>query len=604
MELMQGSEARCGCVRRIRMRLLILILIAAASIFSTRTLLAMDGDLVWATQAGGSDHDFGNDNAVLSDGSTLVTGQFRATATFGAGEVNETTLVSADSLDIYVAKYNPDGTLAWAKRAGGTGSDEGNGIATLSDDSAIAVGRFQGTATFDGTTLTSTGSYDIFVAKYNADGTLAWAKSSGGPNFDEAYGIATMLPDGSAIVTGRFQDTATFDGTTLTSAGFRDIFVAKYNSDGTVAWARRAGGTGSDEGFAVGAAPDGSGVLVTGYIEGAATFDVGDGGTIGMASAGSHDLFVAKYSSGGILAWVTGAGGTGIDEGSGVSVLAGGTALVTGCFSDTATFDGATLISAGLLDVFVAEYNSDGTLAWVAQGGGTAADGAYSVATMSDGTALVTGYFSGTATFGGTTLTSAGSLDVFVAQYDPEGTLAWATQAGGVGDDEGFSVSTLPEGNAFVTGYFMGAATFDGATLTSAGGIDIFVAQFEASPSVAELEVEIDIRPGAYPNNVNLGSHGIVPVAILSSADFDATEVDPATVVLSGASVAIRGHGNKLLTNEEDVNDDSLLDLVVKVETENFDPDQFQDGYAYLTAETYDGVPVVGSDEITIVPPE
>jgi hypothetical protein len=222
---------------------------------------------------------------------------------------------------------------------------------------------------------------------------------------------------------------------------------------------------------------------------------------------------------------------------------------------------------------------------------------------MSDGTALVTGYFSGTATFGGTTLTSAGSLDVFVAQYDPEGTLAWATQAGGVGDDEGFSVSTLPEGNAFVTGYFMGEATFDGTTLTSTGGLDIFVAKFEASPSVAELEVEIDIRPGAYPNNVNLGSHGIVPVAILSSADFDATEVDPATVVLSGASVAIRGKGNKLLTHEEDVNDDSLLDLVVKVETENFDPDQFQDGYAYLTGETYDGLAVVGFDEITIVPP-
>ena len=119
------------------------------------------------------------------------------------------------------------------------------------------------------------------------------------------------------------------------------------------------------------------------------------------------------------------------------------------------------------------------------------------------------------------------------------------------------------------------------------------------------IEVGIDIKPGSYPNSINLGSNGVVPVAILSSADFDATiEVDRDTVELAGAGVAVRGKNNKLLAHEEDVNDDGLLDLVCQVETENLDPGTFQDGYAVLTGKTIGGQDIEGMDEITIVPPQ
>jgi len=122
---------------------------------------------------------------------------------------------------------------------------------------------------------------------------------------------------------------------------------------------------------------------------------------------------------------------------------------------------------------------------------------------------------------------------------------------------------------------------------------------------LAKIEVDIDIKPGSYPNSINLGSNGVIPVAILSTADFDATQVDPGTVTLSGAGVAVKGKGNKYLASQEDVNGDGLLDLVVKVETENLEPGAFQDGYAVLTGETnYMGmlIPIEGKDEINIVP--
>lgn len=121
------------------------------------------------------------------------------------------------------------------------------------------------------------------------------------------------------------------------------------------------------------------------------------------------------------------------------------------------------------------------------------------------------------------------------------------------------------------------------------------------------IPVGIDIKPGSTPNTINLGSNGVVPVAILSSDTFDATQVDPATVALAGAGVALRGKGTNYLTIEKDVNGDGFIDLEVKVETENLDPGTFQDGSAVLTGNLlpdFGGTPIEGSDTITIVPPE
>lgn len=115
------------------------------------------------------------------------------------------------------------------------------------------------------------------------------------------------------------------------------------------------------------------------------------------------------------------------------------------------------------------------------------------------------------------------------------------------------------------------------------------------------VTVTIDIKPGSYPNCINLGSNGVIPVAILSDANFDATTVDPETVSLAGAGVAVRGKGNKYLAHAEDVNEDDVLDLVLKMETENLDPD-LQSGYAIIAGTTFDGIAFTGQDEIVIVP--
>ena len=114
------------------------------------------------------------------------------------------------------------------------------------------------------------------------------------------------------------------------------------------------------------------------------------------------------------------------------------------------------------------------------------------------------------------------------------------------------------------------------------------------------IAVQIDIKPGSYPNSINLGSNGTVPVAILSSTEFYAGTVDPTTVALSGATVKLRGKGTPM-TSLEDVNGNSLPDLVVHVSTEALQL-TLGDAIAILTGQTYGGDQIQGSDTVRIIP--
>jgi len=115
------------------------------------------------------------------------------------------------------------------------------------------------------------------------------------------------------------------------------------------------------------------------------------------------------------------------------------------------------------------------------------------------------------------------------------------------------------------------------------------------------IQVTIDIKPGSDPNCFNSDGHGVIPVAILGSADFDASTVDPFTVALDGAAVRVKGKSGNA-GSLEDVNGDGFQDLVVQITDEG--GYSSGDTAATLSGSTYDGVPIVGTDTICIRPPE
>jgi len=473
----------------------------------------LPGSLAWAVCAGGPNFDHGFAVAARPDGSAAVTGCFESISRFGPGEPNETVFASNGGQDVFVARLGPDGRLAWAKRAGGARKDNGRGVAALPDGSTVIAGFFEGVATFgrgeaNETVLTCASEQDIFVARYGPDGSLAWARRAGGADASAGQGVAA-LPDGSALVTGCFKGVATFGpgeaGETVLEAaclevggeaGMGDIFLARYGPDGSLAWAKRAGGTDWDEGHGVAVLADGS-ALVTGCFGGAATFGAGEPRETSLTSAGGSDIFIARFSPDGRLAWARRAGGADDDDGIAAAALGGNSVAVVGYFGGVATFgpggpDETRLASAGAHDIFVARYGPDGALAWARRAGGASLDWGYGIAAFQDGSVAVTGFFAGSAAFGPgepdeTVLTASGPdarcNDAFVARYGSDGALAWARRAGGVEADQGRAVAVLADGSVVVTGDFRGAATFgpeepDETILTSTEGSDVFVARF------------------------------------------------------------------------------------------------------------------------------
>ncbi len=303
--------------------------------------------------------------------------------------------------------------------------------------------------------------------------TYAWATQAGGTGYDYANGVSA-LANGSSIITGYFDGTATFGTTTLTSAGSADTFTAKVNANGIYAWATRGGGTGNEYTYGVSARANGSSII-TGYFTGTATF----GTTTLTSSAGSVDTFTAKVNANGTYAWATKVGGTGDAFANGVSTLANGSSIITGFFSGAAIFGTTTLTSsAGSVDTFTAKINANGTYAWATKGGGTGDAYASGVSVRANGSSFITGSFVGTAIFGATTFTGSGA---FTAKLNANGTYAWAIRVGGSGNAYASGVSALANGSIIITGSFRDAAIFGVTTLTSSGGsYDTFTARIVA----------------------------------------------------------------------------------------------------------------------------
>ena len=314
--------------------------------------LDVDGNWLWAVQAGGADTDCGRSIALDSEGNAYITGSFVNMASFGSH-----TLTSNGVISIFVAKLNADGNWLWAVKAAGLNTHSGGeSFYIVLDDAgnAYLTGLIKGTVSFGNFVLTESGYNDIFVAKLGAGGNWLWAVKAGGVFSDRGDSIA-LDGAGNIYVTGHFVGTATFGNHTLTVSGdgySDDIFVAKLDANGNWLWVVQAGGSSDDAGFDI--ALDNTGnPYVVGMFEDTASF-----GSHALTSNGDWDIFVAKLDADGNWLWAVQAGGPALDSGYSIALDAAGNAYVTGVFGGTATFGDHTLTANGVLDIFVAKLGS------------------------------------------------------------------------------------------------------------------------------------------------------------------------------------------------------------------------------------------------------
>ncbi|MBL7149500.1 MAG: SBBP repeat-containing protein [Candidatus Cloacimonetes bacterium] len=310
-----------------------------------------NGNWMWATQAGGTQQDFGLGITLDNAGNIYVTGSFTYPATFGS-----TTLVSNGIEDIFIAKLDVNGNWLWATQAGGTSDDSGYAITVDASGNSYVTGLFTGTATFGSFTLISSGDEDIFIAKMDVNGNWLWASQAGGDDNDRGEAI-TIDDAGNSYVTGSFYGTATFGSNTLISSGYygeSDIFVAKMDAYGNWQWATQAGGSYNDLGYGITINTAGNS-YVTGSFKNTATF-----GSYTLISSGyiDSDIFVAKMDVNGNWLWAIQAGGDDNDRGEAITIDDNGNSYVTGKFKDTATFGSFSLIGNGWDDIFVAKLDN------------------------------------------------------------------------------------------------------------------------------------------------------------------------------------------------------------------------------------------------------
>ena len=431
---------------------------------------------LWSTRLGSTGSDAAYAIDIDATGNTVVGGAYRGAMPIGTF----TTLSNAGNADMFLVKYAPDGTVLWARGFGSTGDEMIQAVAIdpLTGD-VVVTGSFTAPLTLGSTTLTPSGPQDMLLAKFaGTTGNPVWAKQFGGVYEDGGTGVA-VDGAGNIVLTGFFKGYCSFGGVTLRTAQITDpdVFLAKFSSAGLHLWS---------EHFTNGAGDWGNGVAVdtSGNIAlvGSFTGSLNLGGTTLFAAGGLTDGFVARFDSAGIHTWSRKIGGgtpDGTDVVNAVAVDSFGNVLVAGSVSGAVNFGGGTLSALGQFDAFAAMYAATtGSHVWSRSLGGLYDDFANGIAVDGSNNVLVTGAFTGTANFGGTTsLTAPGvfTTDGFLAKYTLTGGYVWTRQFGGVESDAGRATAGSSVGHVAVAGTFSGSATVGPNTLTSAGLTDGFL---------------------------------------------------------------------------------------------------------------------------------
>lgn len=312
----------------------------------------------WLNGYGGVGQEFAGGCAYSNfSSSVFITGTyFDPTLTIGTTTLNNTS--AAGKAEIYVAKISNAGTLQWARTTGSSGCDDwGSNITVDATGSPIFCGNFAGsvvtpTTVIGTTTLTSYGLQDLYLGKYNNAGTFVWAKNIGSNQGGDYTGGIDVDASNNVYLSGYYNNASLIVGTTtLTAVGGYDAFISKFNSSGTAQWAQKISGLSDEYGY--GLCVDANS---NAYIVGAFSGTVTNAGTLSLnnsVAGPSTDVYVAKYNTSGAVQWLTGAGGSGNENGTACVSDAVGNIYVVGSIGGSSAFSTTTINTVGGNDLFV-----------------------------------------------------------------------------------------------------------------------------------------------------------------------------------------------------------------------------------------------------------
>jgi hypothetical protein len=386
-------------------------------------------------------------------------------------DFGSTSLSSSGSTDVFVAKIDTSGNWAWARRGGGPQADRATSVSIDSYDNVYLCGDFSDSASFGSHSLTSSGRSDIFVAKLDLSGDWLWVERAGGSDSDYCEGIEVDYSN-DIYIAGDIDSSADFGEFTINSDG-DCLYVAKMDSTGNWYWVNNADdGDDSWSGIADIDSDSSGNLYLTGFFVSSLQFGE-------TTIYGEYDVFIVKIDYDGIWGWAKSAGGTRSEYGEGIALSSRDDIYVVGNFYSPSARFGSFRLESESSDVFITKLDSEGNWQWALQAIGSVIEEGWDIVIDTSENAYITGYFSGESVdFGSTTLENTDGADMFVAKVDSNGNWIWAKSAyGGISRQSKGYIDIDSSGNAYVTGTFEGTATFGSTSLTSSGERDLFVAK-------------------------------------------------------------------------------------------------------------------------------
>ena len=415
-------------------------------------------------------------------------------------------------------------TTTWVAVLGGAGTDLARDVGVDSAGNSYVVGTFEQTAMFGATSVTTHGGSDVFVAKFQANGTFLWVRQIGSPLDDRAAGIV-VRPSGRVYVAGtawgsNVIGTIGSGGVALPSAGGSDAFVAAFESNGDLFWGATQGGPGNDDAAGI-ASDDWGRPAITGSFTQSATFGGSVVNSNGTTEAGTNpvtvtakalqDAYAASFESTGQLRWATDVASGGSQDLGTAIVATGGRVIVAG------TFQGATTI--GTTQVYAADLNAGaayvvalsntfgGAVSWIRllRGGAGTSAAPFDLATARSGDLLLVGAVRGAvdylqpgqpkeATMNNGTTSDRSS---FVLRLGTGGAYRWSAIGTSTSADAvATGVAVDQGGDVYVVGSFTGQTTWRSAPETApasvvvgpASGRDGFVARYSPWGNIRNVD--------------------------------------------------------------------------------------------------------------------
>ncbi len=352
--------------------------------------------------------------------------------------------------DVFVRKYSSEGTLLLGRQFGTVRHDEGYDVAVDTNDNIIVVGYTYGTLGKESAELV-----DVFVRKFNKDGIILWTTQFG-TNSSEVANTVAVDRSGNIYVAGYTWGSLEGD-----NKGAKDAHISKLDSDGNILWIRQFGTEFYDEAFNL--AVDNSGnIYVAGYTW----------GTLSEKSFGSQDIFVAKFNSSGTLIWISQFGTDKLDEPRGLVLDNAGNIYISG-YTNGALF--AKKQGTNDIDVILVKLDKNGKIVFGVQVGSSPSsegnfgqDSGLDIAINSEGKIVVVGW-----TNGNLAGNNQGYEDSFVRLFDQSEKIIWTKQFGTRESDIAQRVVFDREGNIVVVG-----TTYGNLEERNKGGKDIFIRKY------------------------------------------------------------------------------------------------------------------------------